>query len=135
LGTGVNAFGRLPVRSRFLSVDSFNERTLGHEIMSQRTGGQMMAAAPKKIKLVPDGDLAKLLEEAAQRPVLLDTGAALYRLDRLEELKDSPAGYDPRTALDGINAAAGSWYDLDPEEVKAFIYRGREEGTRPADQP
>jgi hypothetical protein len=95
-----------------------------------------MAAAPKKIKLVPDGDLARLLEEAAERPVLLETGGALYRLDRLDrELKDTPAGYDPRTALDGINAAAGSWKDLDPEEVKAFIYRGREEGTRPADQP
>jgi len=38
--------------------------------------------------------------------------------------------YDPQAALAGINKAAGSWYGVDGERVKEYIYQGREEGTR-----
>lgn len=95
-----------------------------------------MAAERKKIKVTAGGELAKLLEEAAGGPLVIETEGKLYRLDRMErEPEDIWAGYDAKAALDGINAAAGSWADLDPEAVKEFIYRAREEGTRPADRP
>lgn len=35
---------------------------------------------------------------------------------------------DVRAAL----AAAGAWRDLDPEEIKRYIYEGRQRGSRPA---
>jgi hypothetical protein len=95
-----------------------------------------MAAEPKRIKVTPGSELAKLLEEAACGPLVIETDGQLYRLDRVErEPEDIWASYDAKAALEGIDAAAGSWSDLDPETVKDFIYRAREEGTRPAERP
>jgi hypothetical protein len=66
--------------------------------------------------------------------VLLEKDGKLYRLARLDR-DDIWASYDPKTALDGIDAAAGSWSDIDAEAFKTFIYRAREEGSRPPDRP
>lgn len=98
--------------------------------------GKTMATEPKRVRLTPGSELAKLLDAAGDRPVVLETNGGLYRLDRMErEPEDIWSEYDPTAALEGINAAAGSWQDLDPEEVKAFVSRGRVEGTRPAERP
>jgi len=41
------------------------------------------------------------------------------------------------TAADyeAFRRAAGSWADIDTEALKEYIYRAREEGTRPSDRP
>ena len=93
-----------------------------------------MAKKSKRIKVTPGSQLGKLLDAVENGPVVLESNGGVYRLDRMENgFEDVRAGYDPAAALQGINAGAGSWQDLDPEEVKAFISRTRGEGTRPAD--
>lgn len=95
-----------------------------------------MAKEFKRIKVAPGTELARLLEEAAEAPLLLEKNGDLYRLSRAETgQEDVWADYDPEAALAGIRAAAGSWKDIDPEVLKAFVYRAREEGTQPADRP
>ncbi|MHB8620467.1 MAG: hypothetical protein ACYDAG_12985 [Chloroflexota bacterium] len=93
-----------------------------------------MATAPKRIAVEPGSDIARLLDEAAMAPVLLEKNG--HRLDTVTtETENIWAGYDPKAALAGMRAAAGSWKDADPEKLKDFVYRSREEGTRPAIRP
>lgn len=96
-----------------------------------------MAEEPTKKIRVPEGsDLAKLLSEAATRPVLLEKNGELFRLERMEkESKEIFAGYDPDNVKEAIAATAGSWADLDTDKLIADIYQAREEGARPATRP
>lgn len=92
-----------------------------------------MAAQPRTIIVPPTGELARLLDEAADGPLVLERDGVRYRLDR--ENDSLLRNDDPAKTLAGIEAAGGSWRDLDAEKLKADIYRAREEGTRPADRP
>ena len=92
-----------------------------------------MYEEPETILVQPGSELALLLEEAAGRPLVREKDGVRYRLEREEA--DIWAGYDPVAARAGIRAAAGSWSDLDAEELKAALYRAREEGSRPPDRP
>lgn len=91
-----------------------------------------MARELKRVKVIPGSELDRLLEEAARAPLLLEKDGECYRLEREEDISHS---YDPEAALEGIRAAAGSWKDIDAEALKAYIYRAREKGTRPANRP
>ncbi len=92
-----------------------------------------MHATPKKIIVEPDSELARLLDEAAEQPLLLEKDGVRYRLDKEEA--DIWASYDPDAALEGIRAAAGSWKDIEAEALKAYLYRAREAGSRPLNRP
>jgi hypothetical protein len=87
-----------------------------------------MHATPKKIIVEPDSELARLLDEAAEQPLLLEKDGVRYRLDKEEA--DIWAGYDPDAALEGIRAAAGSWKDIDAEAFKAYIRERRKASSR-----
>ena len=54
----------------------------------------MMAREPKRIIVAPGTELARLLDDAASSPVLLEKDGELYRLNRAEE-EDVWASYDP----------------------------------------
>jgi hypothetical protein len=88
-----------------------------------------MHTAPKKIIVNPNSEVARLLDEAADRPLLLEKDGVRYRLDREET--DIWAGYDPEAAIEGIRAAAGSWKDIDAEVFKAYIRERRKASSRP----
>ena len=93
-----------------------------------------MAREMKKIKLAPRSELARALKAAGHRSVLLETHGELYRIERIEkEPEDIWEGYDPEKVQEALDKYAGSWKDIDAEAFKTFIYRAREEGTRPAD--
>lgn len=91
------------------------------------------------IHVDPGSEIDKLLDEVDHESVVLVRRGIHYRLTR-ESLEaadpdDIWAGYDPERALAGIRAAAGAWSDIDTEEMKEYIYRAREEGSRPPDRP
>ncbi len=88
-----------------------------------------MHAEPKRITVKPDSELARLLDEAADRPLLLEKDGVQYRLDR--EGTDIRAAYDPEVARDGIRKAAGSWKAMDAEAFKAYIRERRSASSRP----
>lgn len=92
-----------------------------------------MLREPRTIDVEPGTEIADLLDEAANAPLLLVKNGVRFRLDREEE--DIWAGYDPERARAGMRAAAGRLSTEDAERLKEYIYRGREEGTRPIDRP
>ncbi len=90
----------------------------------------------KTISIEPGSEIDRLLNQAAAGPIDLERHGERYRLRRVESDADEEtwAGYDPAQAIAGMRAASGSWSDIDAEELKAYIYRAREEGTRPLDR-
>ena len=91
--------------------------------------GVATAKKPRTIKVTPGSELAVILQEAAVRPVLLEQEGTRF----IVEADEPFARYDPEAALAGIRKGAGRWRDLDADEAKECIDRGRAQGTRPAD--
>ncbi len=90
----------------------------------------------KRIRVKPDGELANVLSEAAAAPVLLEVDGELYRVDRMDEDKDTIfVGYDPDKVVEAIDATAGSLSAEDAEALITTLYKAREEGSRPATRP
>jgi hypothetical protein len=89
-----------------------------------------MAHEPRTI-LVPDGsELARALDHVPATPVLLQRRGRLFRVT-----PEHSAHLGTASAIAAIDAATGSWSDLDADAVIDYIYRAREEGSRPADRP
>jgi hypothetical protein len=92
-----------------------------------------MAKEPAKRIRVPEGsDLAKLLTEAAARPILLEKNGELFRLERMEREAKTPSPEEVTRSKEGILKAAGSWKDIDTEAFKAYIYERRRTANRPS---
>jgi hypothetical protein len=98
-----------------------------------------MVTKPKTIIIDPDSELGRLLKDADVGPLLLESAGMRYRLERvgieqgpetrtLDNLWDD---YDPDAVRAAILAAAGTWADVDTEDLKEYLYRRRAEGTRP----
>jgi hypothetical protein len=79
------------------------------------------------------GELARLVDAAKEFPVILERDGVRYRLTREED--GVWANYDPEAVLSALRAARGSLSRDEGEELKAYIYRARTEGSRPADRP
>ena len=92
-----------------------------------------MANDPLTIKVNPDSELARALDEAAATPVVLECNGARFRVS--PEADDSWANYDPAKLRAGLRRFAGLISREEAEQLKADIYRAREEGTRPLDRP
>ena len=107
-----------------------------------------MVAEAKAIEVAPGSELARLLDEAEGKPLVLVKDGVRYRVD----LEDAPASssmaepdatlegtgrrdpwadYDPDKLWEGIQAAAGSITEEEAEEMIANIYRWREEALAP----
>ena len=73
----------------------------------------------KPIRVTAEIDLPTLLDEAAKGPLLLERDGELFRLAREDDI-----AYEPDSALARrtLVATAGSWSDLDVDEVIADIY-------------
>jgi acyl-CoA reductase-like NAD-dependent aldehyde dehydrogenase len=87
-----------------------------------------MAIEPRRLPAKPGSELARLLDEAARSPLLVERDGVTYRIT-----VESPHGksvHDPQAAIAAMRAAAGSWKDIDAEAFKAQLYRAREEGTK-----
>jgi hypothetical protein len=94
-----------------------------------------MATARESIDVDDDTHIGPLLERAAHGPVFLRRRNSVYRLEPTFGSEDIWSGYDPESARRALLDVAGAWSDVDPEELKAYIYRGRDEGNRPAERP
>ena len=93
-----------------------------------------MAGRAKAIKVNPDSELFRLLEAADDDPVLLDKDGVLYRLTRESEGLTLPRT-DPALVNETLDETAGSWSDLDTDQLIADLFEARAQGSRPADRP
>ena len=91
-----------------------------------------MRTGPRRVTVRPESELARLIEEAGDGPVLLEKDGAMYLMERSGGVG---AGYDPERLRQALRAHAGSLGDSEAEELKAYISSGRQEGSRPADGP
>ena len=85
------------------------------------------------ITLDPGSELAKALSEADEKPVVLVSNGARFKVSRAED--DFRDDYDPKAFSDALRAAVGIFTPEEAEQLKAQIYRAREEGTRPINRP
>jgi hypothetical protein len=90
-----------------------------------------MAAEPKVIPVAPGSELAEIVDQAAEAPVVLERNGRRFRLVREDE--DPFADYDPERVLRGFEEAAGLLSGLDVEAFKAEIraQRGQASKGRP----
>jgi hypothetical protein len=92
-----------------------------------------MANEPvKKITVTEGSSLAKLLTEAAIRPVLLEKNGEAFLLERMENEEKTLSPEDITRSRDGILKAAGTWKGIDTEAFKAYIADRRRTANRPS---
>ena len=85
-----------------------------------------MAAEPKRIRVAPGSELARLLEEAGPAPLLLERNGELYRLNRLEsEREDIWAGYDAQEVRQALKQSAGALTGVNKDKLLADIREQR----------
>ena len=70
---------------------------------------------------------------------MLEVGGKQFHLKRDDQgiaiSGDPGERHDPENVVAGIRAAAGKWSAIDAYVVKEYIFRAREEGSRPPDRP
>ena len=93
----------------------------------------IMSKVPLTITIDPDSELGRALDATDDAPVILERNGARFRVVRADD--DLWADYDPDAVLAGLHAIAGTLSPAEGERMKALIYRGREEGTRPITRP
>jgi hypothetical protein len=84
------------------------------------------------IKVTTETSLVSLLDEAAKGPLLLERDGELFRLAREDDIAYEP---DAEFVRRNLAETAGSWADLDIDEIIADIYAARKAGSRPPDRP
>ncbi len=84
-----------------------------------------MIPKPKRIQIPADSEIARLLDEAAKTPVLLEREGELFRLSKETEHPLTEEAYE------AFRSAAGGWADVDTERLKKVIYESRQLSTRP----
>lgn len=93
-----------------------------------------MVQTPKTIRVAPGSELERVLAEADETPIELETHGVRYRVIRLRhpvEPDDIWAGYDAPQALATLQSAAGGWRGLvDAEEFKTYIAERRRTANR-----
>lgn len=92
-----------------------------------------MASEPKVIDVEPGGEIDRLLDEAAERPLRLVRGDRSFRLDVEPVEEDIWANYDPERARQSTLAFAGAWKGLvDAEAFKDYVQARRKTKNRPS---
>jgi hypothetical protein len=91
-----------------------------------------MLIEPHRVRIDPDSELAHLLDQIGEMPILLEKNGTVYRLTKEE---DNWQGYDAESVKSAIRKATGTWAHVDADKFMAAIYHAREAGTRAATRP
>jgi hypothetical protein len=86
-----------------------------------------MLREPKMITVGPDSELAHLLDQATDRPILLEKDGIRYLLSREENSRPPMSDEDYQRVLD---ETIGMLPEEEAEHMLAMIYRTREERAR-----
>lgn len=93
-----------------------------------------MLVEPRRIRISPHSEIARLIREVGDTPVILESAEGNYRLVREAPL-DTWEGYDPARVKEVLAHTAGSWADLDIDGMLKALYAAREAGSRPLSRP
>ncbi len=89
-----------------------------------------MCNEPRTITVDPESESGRALAEDID--IVLDREGVTYRVSRIH---DPWAGYDANRVRVRLRAVAGMIGPDEAERMKAFVYQGRADGTRPLDRP
>ncbi len=91
-----------------------------------------MAAALKTITVEPDSEVAQVLDQATEEPILIETRGARFRVVR--EREDPFANYDPERVRSALDAMFGTLKGIDVDAFLAELreQRGQDSEGRPA---
>jgi hypothetical protein len=91
-----------------------------------------MATVPKTITVEPDSEVARVLEQATELPINIQTHGARFRVVR--EGDDPFANYDPERARAAAERAFGTLKGVDVDKLLAELkeQRARDSQGRPA---
>ena len=87
-----------------------------------------MAKEPLTIKVDPASELARVLDEADERPVVLDSHGVRYTVNR--DLGDLWAGYSPQKAREALAKSAGAFTGMDTAALKRELREQRAQDSR-----
>ncbi len=96
-------------------------------------GGYDMASKYRTVRVTPDVNLPTLHDDAAKEPLLLERDGELFRLSRADD--DIAYEPDPDLVRRTLAATAGSWADLDVDQVVSELDATRRAGSRPLGRP
>jgi len=88
-----------------------------------------MYLQPKRIKVEPGSELARLLEEVGESPLLLEKDGVLYQLTPSSQ-EDIWADYNPERVKAGLRQSAGALAGVDTTQLLADIHQSREQRRR-----
>lgn len=94
-----------------------------------------MAVRPRPIVVNDETDLLRLLNQASLGPVLLTHGGLLYRLSLTDASDADDTEPNPEEVMRVLDQVAGSWGDLDVDQLIEDLYEARRQGSRPYDRP
>jgi hypothetical protein len=86
-----------------------------------------MLSEANRIHIQPDSELAHLLDEMGDTPILLEKNCELYRLAKEEDIW---AGYEPQRARRALRKSAGALRGTDQEELLNDIHLARQQDSR-----
>jgi hypothetical protein len=89
-----------------------------------------MASEP--IHIHDDSELARLLDEAEDRPLTFYRKGRRYTVTQVD---DEGTEYDPDALREAVRHASGIFSDDEAEEFRRKIYEYRQAGSRPEDRP
>lgn len=92
-----------------------------------------MVNSLKPINVTPESDWARILDDALDEPVLLEWRGVAFQLTRQDADHDIRYVPDEELVHRTLDAVAGSWADLDVDQVIKDVYAARETGSRTAD--
>ncbi len=97
------------------------------------TGEYPMTSETKRIRIEPESELARLLGEADNMPLLLEKDGELYRLTKEKE-ETNWAGYNPDQVRAALRKSAGALRGVDRDQLLTDISLAREQNSagRPA---
>jgi hypothetical protein len=90
-----------------------------------------MNARPRDYKVDPDSETARLLREATDAPIQVDTGDKVYQLSAAEMTRS----YDSQRMIRAIRASAGALRDVDTTApLQVLRSERRQRSTSRSDQ-
>jgi hypothetical protein len=95
--------------------------------MLGRGDSLFMYLEPKRIKVEPGSELARLLEDVNETPLLLEVHGVLYHVTASGKEADIWADYDPERVRAGLKESAGALSGVDTKQLLADIRASREQ--------
>ena len=89
-----------------------------------------MASEP--IHIPDDSELARMLDEAEDRGVVLERKGRLYSVT---QVASESTDYDPERLREAVRHASGIFSDEEADEFRRKIYEYRQAGSRPESRP